>query len=148
MKIHVNLGSLFQVMCVRVVSKTSKTIYETPNGESLPARLIQQTDGDYKVEWTPHMPGRHAIDAGKGNQEIRIESPSGRNVPFEVTENPPLEYHVSYTPNEAGQHKIFITYSNMELNVLRPSTSVPLSTCASSPVYDSSGSSSSSSSWI
>ncbi|GFR83448.1 filamin-A [Elysia marginata] len=152
---------LLQMNGHRVDRNMLNVIIKAPNGENIPARLIQQADGDYKVEWTPNVPGRHAIEvlfggqqvsgspfyidvfdihkirvnnfyngninetagfkvdctqAGKGNQEIRIESPSGRNVPFEVVENPPLEHHVTYTPTESGQHKIFISYSNMELN--------------------------------
>ena len=32
-------------------------ITTAPNGESIPARLVAQNDGDYKVEWTPVSPG-------------------------------------------------------------------------------------------
>ncbi|XP_059143816.1 filamin-B-like, partial [Physella acuta] len=42
-----------------------------PNGENIPARLIQQPDGDYKVEWTPTRPGRHSVDVLYGGQQIQ-----------------------------------------------------------------------------
>lgn len=28
-----------------------------PTGEQLASRLVQQTDGDYRVEWTPKQAG-------------------------------------------------------------------------------------------
>ncbi|XP_012945870.1 filamin-B, partial [Aplysia californica] len=42
-----------------------------PNGENIPARLIQQPDGDYKVEWTPVNPGRHSVDVMFGGQQVQ-----------------------------------------------------------------------------
>nr|KAI8751172.1 filamin-B [Biomphalaria glabrata] len=42
-----------------------------PTGENIPARLLQQPDGDYKVEWTPNKPGRHSVDVMYGGQQIQ-----------------------------------------------------------------------------
>ncbi|XP_070173160.1 filamin-A-like isoform X2 [Littorina saxatilis] len=44
---------------------------EAPTGEQLDAHLIQNTDGDYKVEWTPKEPGRHSVDVLFAGQRVK-----------------------------------------------------------------------------
>ncbi|XP_076454336.1 filamin-B-like isoform X2 [Babylonia areolata] len=41
-----------------------------PSGEQLDSTLAQNTDGDYRVEWTPKQPGRHSVDVLFGGQRV------------------------------------------------------------------------------
>ncbi|XP_052706918.1 filamin-C-like isoform X4 [Crassostrea angulata] len=34
----------------------------TPNGNRIPARIMSQSDGSFKVEWTPTSTGRHTVE--------------------------------------------------------------------------------------
>ncbi|CAI9737084.1 filamin-C-like, isoform X1 [Octopus vulgaris] len=45
-------------------------LIRAPNGESIPAKLIPQHDGDYKVEWTPTVAGRYGIDILYSSKQI------------------------------------------------------------------------------
>ncbi|XP_076454335.1 filamin-C-like isoform X1 [Babylonia areolata] len=42
----------------------------SPSGEQLDSTLAQNTDGDYRVEWTPKQPGRHSVDVLFGGQRV------------------------------------------------------------------------------
>ncbi|XP_067668834.1 filamin-B-like isoform X3 [Haliotis asinina] len=42
-----------------------------PSGELVPANLVRQSDGDYKVEWTPTMAGKHSVDVLFAGQQIQ-----------------------------------------------------------------------------
>ncbi|KAK7485457.1 hypothetical protein BaRGS_00023267, partial [Batillaria attramentaria] len=44
---------------------------EAPTGETLPSHLVQQTDGDYRVEWTPKDTGRHSVDVLFAGQRVK-----------------------------------------------------------------------------
>ncbi|XP_046560616.1 filamin-C-like isoform X2 [Haliotis rubra] len=42
-----------------------------PSGELVPANLVRQSDGDYKVEWTPTTAGKHSVDVLFAGQQIQ-----------------------------------------------------------------------------
>ena len=51
-----------------------------PTGEQLDAHLIQNTDGDYRVEWMPKEPGMHVLwSSGFHSQQGGKRSPSLEN---------------------------------------------------------------------
>ncbi|KAH9509018.1 hypothetical protein Btru_048614 [Bulinus truncatus] len=69
--IPVHQSSSFHLQFPANISNlTSEVIITAPTGENIPARLLQQSDGDYKVEWTPNKPGRHSVDVMYGGQQI------------------------------------------------------------------------------
>jgi len=70
--IPVQTENSFLVQTAPGLSSLSREVTVTaPSGENIPARLIQQSDGDYKVEWTPTHPGRHAVDVTFGGQQVQ-----------------------------------------------------------------------------
>ncbi|XP_048246440.1 filamin-B-like isoform X6 [Haliotis rufescens] len=54
-----------------VDSDALQTRIKAPSGELVPANLVRQSDGDYKVEWTPNMAGRHSVDVLFAGQQIQ-----------------------------------------------------------------------------
>ncbi|KAL8600676.1 hypothetical protein ACOMHN_006742 [Nucella lapillus] len=44
---------------------------EAPTGEQLDSSLVENTDGDYRVEWTPEEPGRHSVDVLFAGQRVK-----------------------------------------------------------------------------
>ncbi|ESO98829.1 hypothetical protein LOTGIDRAFT_231195 [Lottia gigantea] len=44
---------------------------QAPSGEQVPAHLVTQPNGDYKVEWTPNVAGRHMVDVSFAGQQIQ-----------------------------------------------------------------------------
>uniref|UniRef100_A0A2C9JF60 Calponin-homology (CH) domain-containing protein n=1 Tax=Biomphalaria glabrata TaxID=6526 RepID=A0A2C9JF60_BIOGL len=70
--IPVHQSSSFTIQSQANIANLSTDIIITaPTGENIPARLLQQPDGDYKVEWTPNKPGRHSVDVMYGGQQIQ-----------------------------------------------------------------------------
>ncbi|XP_056004557.1 filamin-C-like isoform X2 [Ostrea edulis] len=41
-----------------------------PNGNRIPARIISQADGSFKVEWTPTSTGRHTVEVQYAGRQI------------------------------------------------------------------------------
>ncbi|XP_067668833.1 filamin-C-like isoform X2 [Haliotis asinina] len=54
-----------------VDSDALQTRIKAPSGELVPANLVRQSDGDYKVEWTPTMAGKHSVDVLFAGQQIQ-----------------------------------------------------------------------------
>ncbi|XP_076435460.1 filamin-B-like isoform X2 [Babylonia areolata] len=44
---------------------------EAPTGDHLDANLVENMDGDYRVEWTPKEPGRHSVDVLFAGQRVK-----------------------------------------------------------------------------
>ncbi|XP_061194598.1 filamin-A-like isoform X4 [Saccostrea echinata] len=42
----------------------------TPNGNRIPARIMSQADGSFKVEWTPTSTGRHTVEVQYAGRQI------------------------------------------------------------------------------
>ncbi|RUS75786.1 hypothetical protein EGW08_016447, partial [Elysia chlorotica] len=69
--VPVQTESSFRIQSQANIAKLSTDVQITaPNGENINARLVQQADGDYKVEWTPQVPGRHSIQVLFGGQQV------------------------------------------------------------------------------
>ncbi|XP_060073080.1 filamin-C-like [Ylistrum balloti] len=83
-----------------------------PNGIGIPARLVSQSGGNFRVEWTPTTPVDFA-DAGSLENTIQVFGPSGRSV--DSNQHGDYLKTVSYYPDEAGPHNIFVTYAGFEL---------------------------------
>lgn len=47
-----------------------KSVYTAPNGSHIQVRQTKQKDGDYKIEWTPTIPGRYQIDVVQNGRAI------------------------------------------------------------------------------
>ncbi|XP_070173163.1 filamin-B-like isoform X5 [Littorina saxatilis] len=67
----VNVEHAFLVKSSNNSQVRSEVIVLSPTGEQLDAHLIQNTDGDYKVEWTPKEPGRHSVDVLFAGQRVK-----------------------------------------------------------------------------
>ena len=56
-----NVGSLEAMADVQIY---------TQNGDKMPSRISTQTNGSFKVEWTPVMAGQHKVEIYFGGQQI------------------------------------------------------------------------------
>ena len=45
-------------------------VYAAPTGELVPAKLVAQADGDYKVEYSSRFTGRHTVEILNNGQAI------------------------------------------------------------------------------
>ncbi|XP_069103438.1 filamin-B-like isoform X5 [Argopecten irradians] len=49
---------------------TPEVEVSSPNGIGIPARLVSQSGGNFRVEWTPTTPGRHRVEVQFAGRQI------------------------------------------------------------------------------
>lgn len=69
--VAVSRETAFTIHSQAASSVGSEVIVLSPTGDQLPSHLVQQHDGDYRVEWTPNETGRHSVDVLFAGQRVK-----------------------------------------------------------------------------
>ncbi|XP_076435464.1 filamin-A-like isoform X7 [Babylonia areolata] len=69
--VAVNTENVFALKSAAAVTQGSEVIILSPTGDHLDANLVENMDGDYRVEWTPKEPGRHSVDVLFAGQRVK-----------------------------------------------------------------------------
>jgi len=99
-QVAVNKSSFFHVSTQSAGDADLSVRVTSPNGEQVPAKIVQQPDGDYKVEYSSKYTGRHTVEILYAGQaimgspfyveiydpnKIRVEGVSSGTVGEEIT---------------------------------------------------------------
>ncbi len=107
--IPVNVPTSFQVLASNTGASNINVHLFGPKGENVPARLYQQSNGDYVCEFTPTSVGQYRVDILYLNQPIA-------GSPYFATVYDPRAFEILSMPNEffAGQENVIeVDFSKM-----------------------------------